>query len=164
MGGERNLAWNPVFQAFFAFQNALGVPRLGGLTVTAVDVPSGVALFDLSLGLGELHGELLGGFQYDAGLFDATTIERWAHHFRILLAAALEDPERPLTDLPRIAEPERLQLVAAAPEPEEAAEALQARLTAREEEVAERRSALSGEKRAALQKLLRARPRGKTVS
>jgi amino acid adenylation domain-containing protein len=166
MGGERNLAWNPVFQAFFAFQNApLGVPRLGDLSVTPVDVPSGVALFDLSLGLGELGGELLGGFQYDAGLFDATTIERWAHHFRILLAAALEDPERPLADLPRIAEPERLQLLAtAAPEPEEAAEALQARLSVRQEEISERRSALSGEKRAALQKLLRARPRGKTVS
>jgi amino acid adenylation domain-containing protein len=159
VGVERSLDSNPLFQIFFAYQNApLGDPRLGDLTVTPVDVPSRAALFDLSLGLGELGGELLGGFQYDAGLFDATTVERWAHHFRIFLAAALEDPERPLADLPRVAEPERLQLAATAgPEPEEAAEALQARLSARQEEVSERRSALSGQKRAALAKLMKSK-------
>jgi non-ribosomal peptide synthetase component F len=163
LGGERSLGWNPLFQAFFALQNApMGDAGLPGLSMTPVDVPSEVTLFDLAVGLGEFRGEILGGFQYAADLFDATTIERWAHHFRILLDAALADPERPLADLPRIAEPERLQLVATAgPGPEEDGEALQARLTAREEELAERRSGLSDQKRAALQKLLRARQKVK---
>jgi non-ribosomal peptide synthetase component F len=163
-GGERSLAWNPLFQVFFALQNApLGEVGLPGVSMTPVDVPSGVTLFDLALGLGEFRGEILGGMQYASDLFDAATIERWARHFRLLLEAALEDPGRALADLPRLAEPERLQIVATAaeiagePEPEEAAEALQARLSVREEEVAERRSALSDQKRAALQKLLRSR-------
>jgi amino acid adenylation domain-containing protein len=160
MGGERSLSWNPLFQVFFALQNApLGEVGLPGIAITPVDVPSEVTLFDLALGLGEFRGEILGGFQYASDLFDAATIERWARHFRVLLEAALEDPGRALADLPRIAEPERLQLVAtsAQSETEETGEALQARLSAREEEVAERRSALSDQKRAALQKLLRAR-------
>ncbi|HEX3128840.1 MAG TPA: non-ribosomal peptide synthase/polyketide synthase [Thermoanaerobaculia bacterium] len=157
LGGERNLAWNPLFQVFFALQNApIGQVGLPGVTMTPVEVPSGVTLFDLALGLGEFRGEILGGMQYATDLFDASTIERWARHFRLLLEAALENPDLPIADLPRIAEPERLQLVATAeePQPEETAEALQARLSAREEEVAERRSALSDQKRAALQKLL----------
>jgi non-ribosomal peptide synthetase component F len=157
LGGERSLSWNPLFQVFFALQNApIGEVGLPGVSMTPVDVPSGVTLFDLALGLGEFRGEILGGMQYAVDLFDAATIERWAHHFRILLEAALENPDRPLSELPRIAEPERLQILAAPvePEPQETAEALQARLSAREEEMAGRRSALSDQKRAALQKLL----------
>ncbi len=164
LGVERGLGRNPLFQVFFALANTpMDEPRLRGLSFSFVDIASEVSLFDLSLGLGELRGRMLGGFQYAADLFEESTVDRWARHFQVLLEAALADPEAALAGLPGIPEPERLQIVAeaAAETPEESAEALQDRLASRGEELAERRSALSEEKRAALKQLLRARARPK---
>jgi non-ribosomal peptide synthetase component F len=136
-------------------------PALPGIAVSLVETDWDVALFDLSFGLGEFRGEVLGGLQYNVDLFDASTVDRWGEHFRILLEAAIQDPDRALRDLPRLTEPERRQILAD-PEPLEDEELrTRARIAGREEELAERRSGLSDQKRAALEKLLRARVKPK---
>ena len=167
----RGLDRNPLFQVMFGLHNApLEEPALPGLALSLLDRDSDVSLFDLTLGLGEFRGELLGGFQYSADLFDPSTIERWSEHFRVILEAAMDDPDRRVSDLPRIPEPERRQVLveepaqapAAAPvSPEDEArrkeEELRHRVAAREGELSERRSGLSDQKRAALAKLMKAK-------
>ncbi len=159
---ERTLNLNPLFQVFFALQNApVGREELPGLALSLVESESDLSLFDLTLGFGDFGGRLLGGLQYNADLFDAATIDRWAAHFQLLLNGALKDPDRPLAELPRLAEPERRQLLLEAPplelDAEEREEAVRARVAAREEELAERRSGLSDRKRAMLEKMIRGR-------
>ncbi|WP_141292104.1 condensation domain-containing protein, partial [Ideonella azotifigens] len=66
---------------------------------------------DLTLTLTEdpqgLHGEL----EYNTDLFEAATIERMAGHFTQLLRAIVEDPERPVGELPMLGAAERQQLL-----------------------------------------------------
>src|SRR5262249_18699630 len=53
-----------------------------------------------------------GRIEYDAELFDRTTVVRLAGHLKRLLAAVVEDPARRLSCLPLVEEPERFQLAA----------------------------------------------------
>ncbi|HEX3128839.1 MAG TPA: amino acid adenylation domain-containing protein [Thermoanaerobaculia bacterium] len=166
----RSLDRNPLFQVMFGLHNApLEEPALPGLALSLLDRDSDVSLFDVTLGLGEFRGELLGGFQYSADLFDPSTIERWSEHFRVILEAVMDDPDRQVSDLPRIPEPERRQVLGGEPAEVSAAaasaedesqrkeEELRNRVAAREGELSERRSGLSDQKRAALAKLMKAK-------
>jgi len=58
---------------------------LPGLTVSPVEVESGTAKFDLSLGLREELERLSGWFEYNSDLFESSTIARMANHFQTLL-------------------------------------------------------------------------------
>jgi amino acid adenylation domain-containing protein len=165
----RSLDRNPLFQVMFGLHSApLEEPALPGLVLSLLDRDSDVSLFEVTLGLGEFRGELLGGFQYSADLFDPSTIERWSEHFRVILEAAMDDPDHLVRDLPRIPEPERRQLLAEPPSEapsqedearrkEEQMEGLRNRVATREGELSERRSGLSDQKRAALAKLMKSK-------
>jgi non-ribosomal peptide synthetase component F len=155
LGIERRLAHNPLFQVLFSLQNApLEELALPGLTIGLSDVGTGggAALFDLAVGFGEYGGTLYGGCQYSRDLFEESTIDALLAGFVRLLEAAVADPDRPLAELPRLPE---LEDRAAAPEP--AAGAPPGRLSDRREKVEELRQALPDKKRAALDKLLRAK-------
>ena len=59
--------------------------RLPALTITPLNIHSGMAKFDLTLMMYE-EGDGLGGtIEYNTDLFDAATITRMVDHFRILL-------------------------------------------------------------------------------
>ncbi len=163
-----NTGRNPLFQVMFTLASGAvsDDPSLPGLALSLLERESHVSLFDLTLGLGLFRGEIVGGFQYSTDLFDAPTIARWSEHFRAVLDAAVEDPDRPVRDLPRIPEPERRQIGAgkaaeAPPSPEEESrrkeEELRSRVAAREGDLSERRSGLSDQKRAALAKLMKSK-------
>jgi amino acid adenylation domain-containing protein len=109
---ERSLSRTPLFQVMFALQNAPAAEaRLGDVRVRLVWSDPGQAHFDLIVGLEESGDELRGGIRYAADLFDAATVERMAGHFRVLLAALAQDPERPLSALPVLGDEERERLL-----------------------------------------------------
>jgi amino acid adenylation domain-containing protein len=97
----RELGATPLLAAMLAFQGPVTRPPvLPGLTAEVIPVPTGTAKLDLLLDLGERDGALSGSLEYDAGLFDAPTIDRLLGHFRNLLAGAVADPGLRLADLP----------------------------------------------------------------
>ena len=59
----------------------------------------------------ERDGRFLGALNYALDLFDATTVERLAGHFRELLGAAVAAPERSIEDLPLWTAAERVQVL-----------------------------------------------------
>ncbi|HSS52103.1 MAG TPA: amino acid adenylation domain-containing protein, partial [Thermoanaerobaculia bacterium] len=109
---RRDLRYSPLFQVMLAFQNtpatALAVP---GLRLEPLLVETGVAKFDLLLSAKEEGDGLEVALDYDRDLFDAATAERIAGHLGLLLAGAVAEPGRPLSDLPLLGEEERAQLL-----------------------------------------------------
>jgi non-ribosomal peptide synthetase component F len=103
----RSPLYSPLFQTLFVLQN---IPKqelvLPGLVSTPLDLarPSAGANFDLTLSLHESDGELRGALEFDAALFDCTTIERMALHFAALLAAIVWSPDVAAGQLPDVTE------------------------------------------------------------
>ena len=117
----RNLSHTPLFQVMLMLQNAgtTGAP-LPGLEREWLRSAPGTAKFDLNLALvevraevdGEAGGALAGELEFNRDLFDRTTAARLIDHLTALLAAAVADPERPLSELPLLSPAARHQLVA----------------------------------------------------
>jgi amino acid adenylation domain-containing protein len=110
----RSLAYNPLIQVSFALQNAPsgGSLHLGEeLVLETCLTSSGTAQFDLSLAMTESSDGLGGEIQYNFELFEASTVERFASHFAVLLAAVAASPEACIWDLPLLSEPERQQIL-----------------------------------------------------
>ena len=112
LGAEagRNDSRPPLFSVLFTYQNRpLLAPAIPGLDATVEEVETGTAKLDLALSLREEGGEISGRFEYDAGLFDRATVERWAEGFVRLLGAAVDAPDRALAELWHLLpqEPER---------------------------------------------------------
>ena len=70
-----------------------------------------MANFDLSLDISENVGCLVGRLEYNAELFDASTIERLAGHWQVLLAGRVADPSRLVSELPLLTPQERQQIL-----------------------------------------------------
>ncbi|GGS36121.1 amino acid adenylation domain-containing protein [Actinokineospora fastidiosa] len=97
----RSLARHPLFQVMLTLQNnAQAALDLPGLTATPYPVPTGSVKFDLSMSLAETPHGIDGILSYRADLFDEDTAARIAAWYARLLAAAVADPDRPITDLP----------------------------------------------------------------
>jgi amino acid adenylation domain-containing protein len=101
----RDLAHNPLFQVMFALHNTPAAPpRIPGVKLSFLDLHSGTAKFDFDL-MGVEEGGGLGGIaEYDADLFDPSTVDRLIAMWETLLRGALAAPERPLSDLPLLGE------------------------------------------------------------
>ncbi|MEO6191376.1 MAG: amino acid adenylation domain-containing protein [Thermoanaerobaculia bacterium] len=109
---ERRLSHNPIFQVMFALQNTpLRAIELPGLTFSPVELTFPATRFDLEVFFTESEGGLAVQLTYATDLFDATTIARLESHLDTLLAAALADPSRRLSELSLLAAPERHQLL-----------------------------------------------------
>ncbi len=110
----RDLSRTPLFQVMFVFQNA-EVPDVSrsDLTLNPLDLGdgTGTAKFDLTLAMADDGPEMIGSFEYDTDLFDASTIERMIGHFLNLLEAVAIDPSRRISELPVLSADERQQVV-----------------------------------------------------
>jgi amino acid adenylation domain-containing protein len=108
----RDLSRNAVFQVMFALQNApqerLELPEL---TLKPVGAGTGTAKFDLLLEAQESAAGLGARFSYASDLFDESTVARMAGHWRALLEAMVESPERRVSELSMLSEPERRQAI-----------------------------------------------------
>ncbi|HEV7369577.1 amino acid adenylation domain-containing protein, partial [Arenibaculum sp.] len=108
----RSLSHTPVFQVTFAWQNfEQGRFDLPGLSVEAMGRPPTTAKFDLTLGLDEFGGRIVGGIEYAAALFDRETVERFGGYLRRALEEMVADPERPAAALPLLPQDARRRLL-----------------------------------------------------
>jgi len=109
---ERSLNRTPLFQVMFILQNAPQPTRqLGDLSLSFLSLSTQTSKFDLTLSLSEVADGLRASFEYSTDLFEAATITRLLGHFQNLLEAIAADPNRRLSDLPRLTEAEREQLL-----------------------------------------------------
>jgi surfactin family lipopeptide synthetase A len=91
-------------------------PSLGHTPLSQVmfewgDLPKVSAEFELLLSIVETGLGWESVWSYNQELFDATTIDRLAGHFQILLAGCVANPERKLDRLPLLSAAEREQLL-----------------------------------------------------
>ncbi|MBD2520193.1 amino acid adenylation domain-containing protein, partial [Nostoc sp. FACHB-973] len=110
---ERDLSHTPLFQVMFVLQNAPMSQQLEltGLTVSPLVVKSTTTKFDLTLGMENTANGLVGVWEYNTDLFDASTIERMTGHFLTLLEGIIANPEERISQLPLLTEFEQHQLL-----------------------------------------------------
>ena len=109
----RSLAYSPLFQAMFAWQN---IPRdtfqLPALRMQKLQSASHVvAKLDLTLVLWEAGDAIAGGLNYATSLFERPTIERYLEYFRTLLEAMVLDDTQAVDRLPLLPAAERHQVL-----------------------------------------------------
>ena len=109
---DRNLSHPPFFQVMFSLQNApMEELQLPGLVLKPMPVHKGTAGFDLELSLTEKTNGLEGWLEYNTDLFDATTVQRIAGHFEVLLKDVVEDPNRRVSEFSILTPDERTHLL-----------------------------------------------------
>ena len=109
----RDLSHSPLFQVMFVIQNASpGESQvMSDLMLQPLEAHSGTAKFDLTLFMLDEADALSGAWEYNTDLFDHATIERMMAHFQNLLAAAIANPDAPVTRLPMLADEEQRYLL-----------------------------------------------------
>jgi amino acid adenylation domain-containing protein len=109
----RALSRNPLFQVMFVLQNAPMTPTaLPRLTFEPVDVDTGTTKFDLTLSMIETpQGSLRAAFEYNADLFEPSTIARLLASFQTLLEGIVAQPEQRISKLPLLTPAERHRLL-----------------------------------------------------
>jgi amino acid adenylation domain-containing protein len=114
---ERDLSHSPLFQVMFILQQAATLPAeeapdsFERLRTSALDIEQTTTKFDLTLNVASsMHG-LRCGIEYNADLFDASTIQRYLAHWQILLEGIVTAPEKRLSELPIISVDERQALL-----------------------------------------------------
>lgn len=109
---ERDTSRSPLFQVAFQLQAADSLAlRLGDLELEIMTVESGTSKFDMTFQLTEKPEGLSGQVEYNTDLFDESTINRMALHFRTLLESVAVNPGQPISQLPILTQAERHQLL-----------------------------------------------------
>ena len=109
---HRDLDRTPLFDVLFSLQNvAIPSVDLPDLRISPLPGQGAGTKFDLSLTLGVTTKGIVGVFEYDPSLFDATTVERLGAHLQALLESVTARPDRRLSELPLLADPERHALL-----------------------------------------------------
>ena len=115
---ERDLSRSPVFQVVFSLQNApAGSLELPGLTLSLPPPAARTAKFDLVVSLAAADRGMTGAIEYSSDLFDATTVDRLAKQFQVVLADVLANAQRPFSDVSWLTRAERHQMVVETREP-----------------------------------------------
>jgi non-ribosomal peptide synthetase component F len=91
---ERTLSHNPLFQVWFALQNApIERSEWLGLSWEPIDIDNATTRHELQLTLWETDNGFEGAFTYSTDLFDAETIGCFVEQFKYLLEIVVADPE-----------------------------------------------------------------------
>ena len=88
-----------------------------GLQLDIASVPRRHENFELFVNAVQEHGGLRLECQYNAGLFDAATVQRWLRAYETLLRAAVAQPDSTLGALPLVDAAARHELTALQPHP-----------------------------------------------
>ncbi len=94
---------------------ALGHPGatvpVGTLRITARPIEKLMTTFELVVTMAESGGRLYGTILYDREIWDRSTIEQFARHFVRIMEAAIAGPDKAISEVSLLTEPERLKLV-----------------------------------------------------
>lgn len=107
---QRDSSRSPLFQVMFALQNAT-MPEMADLTLSSLDIDSATSKLDLTLSMHDTEQGLVGVWEYNTDLFDATTITRMAENFQILLEGIVAHPQERVSHLPLLSADERQTLL-----------------------------------------------------
>ncbi|MEW2624086.1 amino acid adenylation domain-containing protein [Streptomyces sp. NPDC048106] len=109
---DRALNRNPLVQVVFAAaEDESAALHLPGISAEPCRSDFEVALFDLAVFVTDRGDTVSGSLTFDADLFDVDTARRLLGHYQRLLAGAVADPERPLSELELLEPAEREQLL-----------------------------------------------------
>ncbi|MEO1183788.1 MAG: amino acid adenylation domain-containing protein, partial [Cyanobacteria bacterium J06636_27] len=109
---ERDLSYNPLFQIKFRLENPPAEKiEIPGLTLSSLGQVNPSAKLDLSLDMYETSDGLVGGFEYNKGLFTETTIKRMVGHFCTLLEGIANQPTQRIGELPLLTPIEQQQIL-----------------------------------------------------
>ncbi|PHM49273.1 non-ribosomal peptide synthetase [Xenorhabdus miraniensis] len=108
----RSLAYTPLFQVMFAWQNNEKVEwKLPSLEILPVDQGLDVVKFDLELNLFEEEGRIVGSLNYSTALFDQQTIERYVGYLHTVLQMMVANPQQPVREIDILSPAERRLLL-----------------------------------------------------
>jgi amino acid adenylation domain-containing protein len=107
----RDSSRTPLYQVLFSYQdvNNRGTV-LGDLKRSQIHVDTTVAPTDMTFWLMEYGTGMQGAIDYNLDLFEADTMARIADHFYMLLKSALDNPHKPISQLPMLSTEEHGQL------------------------------------------------------
>ncbi|MFE0759271.1 condensation domain-containing protein, partial [Inquilinus sp. NPDC058860] len=112
LGIARDARHTPLFQSLFNFRATrdAALLALDGVAAELADIDTGTAQFDLSLDVAADGHGIDCRVEFDSGLFDRTTVERWRDGFVSVLRRMVSAPDRVLgtIDLLTAADQERL--------------------------------------------------------
>src|SRR6185369_12954442 len=109
---ERGGEAGQLFQVMVAMQNApRGEIRLEGLEIETESVGNERAKFELTIGLGEVGGRLVGGVEYNEELWDEASVRRMMRHLEELLQGVVEGSGKRVRELDLMSAAERRQVL-----------------------------------------------------
>jgi amino acid adenylation domain-containing protein len=114
IGHKRNLSYSPLFQVMLNWRDReqdLSYIGMEGLKIESVLAEARIAKFDLTVMVTDDGDEFALEMEYSTDLFDEARIVRMVGHLKTLLVAAAENPDKPLDDLPMLADAEREQIL-----------------------------------------------------
>ena len=104
----RDVRYSPLFQVMLVLRDSASpTMQPAGLRLTWPQHGNTQSKFDLTLNVSEEGGQIQAKFEYDASLFEGTTIERMAEHFKHLLQDATANPHTALDRLQMLGAHER---------------------------------------------------------
>jgi amino acid adenylation domain-containing protein len=105
----RDRGRSPLFQIVFSMEEALPTsPTLAGLVWSRMITDPGISKFDLTLAVSDVAaGNLTASWEYSTALFNASTIERMAERYTMLLAGIVANPEERISQLELLSGEER---------------------------------------------------------
>lgn len=110
MNLEWNPSYNPIFQVMFLIQSVPTPPvELPGLEVSYLHMDVPASKFDLSLAMEDTGLKYF--LEYNADLFEASTMRRVGQHFRNLLEGIAQNPDERVGFLPLMKQAEQDQIL-----------------------------------------------------
>ncbi len=101
LGVDRQLSYNPLFQAMFNFLSGTALEQLdiAGIEAEAIDNRPDTALCDFKLDLQAHDGGFILSFEYSSELFAPETVARMAADYQRILAWLLDNPAAHLAEM-----------------------------------------------------------------
>ncbi len=97
---KRSLNYTPLCQVMFVLYAPRPQIHMEGLTVSPVAVETATSKFDLILTFNSNDSGLIGEWEYNTDLFDASTITRMVGDFQTLLERIIANPQQRISELP----------------------------------------------------------------